>query len=444
VRIDRLLERLLDDTLPAPSFLGDETGTGPRLSRDVDALGRALRSPSSTPLLLACHDRYFACVGLLSCWLSGRVALFPPSLRSDVVRVIQDRHGGARVLSDEGEFGTPFRDVLSSGGARPAPPTDHDPNRVLATVYTSGSTGDPLGCHKTAPQLFGEAEYLARLLDVRSSSRVLCSAPPHHLYGLLFGVLVPLVAGAATVRLCSAMPVSLGRASVRHEVDTLCAVPPHLAGLLSLATRDLGPLERVICSAGRLDRELAEALSRRFAVRVVEVFGSSETGGIATRVFPEVAWRPFDCVQVDRDVDGALLIESPFLPPGQAGPFRSADEIELHADGSFTHLGRLDDVVKIGGERVSVQAVERAIRRLSGVSDAAVVRVPRTGSRQWELWACVATSGLDAEGLRRLLGGVLEPVAVPRRVKLVSSLPRESSGKIPRQRLLQLFEDEGS
>lgn len=438
----KLLEWLFDDAREAPLFFGDETKTRANARADVMAMGSALLQQPDVPALLACHDRYHACVGLLACGLARRVALFPPALRADAVSAISERHSGAWVVSDEGEFGTAFSSLLARDRTPPCFDGGDDPNQWVATVYTSGSTGEPVGCEKTAAQLFGEAEFLAQRFGIGSGSRLLASAPPHHLYGLLFGVLVPLSAGAASVRRCSPMPASLAKAIQEHSVDTLCAVPPHLAGLLALEPGELSPLRRVFCSAGRLEADLSDELRQRFAVEVIEIFGSSETGGIAYRTDPRAPWRPFDGVSVRCDAKGVLMLNSPFLPPHVDGPFRSSDRIELFADGTFSHLGRLDDVVKIGGERISVREVERAIRRLDGVRDAAVLRISTAGPRQWELWACIAAADIDAKRMRESLGSVLQPVALPRRVKLVHRLPREVSGKISRERLLELFEDE--
>jgi acyl-coenzyme A synthetase/AMP-(fatty) acid ligase len=257
----------------------------------------------------------------------------------------------------------------------------------------------------------------------------------------LFGVLVPLCAGAATVRSCAPFPDSIADAVQRHGVNTLCSVPPHLAGVVSLTPQVLSSVRRVFCSAGRLDAELKSALVARFSFELTEVFGSSETGGIACRGTESARWTPLACVRVAVAGDGALLVDSPFLEPTAERPLRCADLIELHADGSFTHLGRSDSIIKIGGERVSVLDVEDRIRRIDGVHDVAVVPMSCRDSRQWELWALVASTSLDAGRFRQSLTSVLEPVAIPRRLKIVPRLPREASGKLPRSRLLRLFEE---
>jgi acyl-coenzyme A synthetase/AMP-(fatty) acid ligase len=74
------------------------------------------------------------------------------------------------------------------------------PERTLVCVHTSGSTGAHVACGKSAAQLLGEAELLVRLWDLGPGTRVLATVPPHHLYGLLFGVLVPFMGGGSLVR----------------------------------------------------------------------------------------------------------------------------------------------------------------------------------------------------------------------------------------------------
>ena len=91
--------------------------------------------------------------------------------------------------------------LLTSGGsatpiARPAVPSA----QPLVVVYTSGSTGASLPCAKTAGQLLGEAAVLARTFGIARGAAIVPTVPPHHIYVLLFGVLVPLAAGASFCR----------------------------------------------------------------------------------------------------------------------------------------------------------------------------------------------------------------------------------------------------
>ncbi|MDW8245268.1 MAG: hypothetical protein RMJ84_01705 [Sandaracinaceae bacterium] len=123
----------------------------------------------------------------------------------------------------------------------------------------------------------------------------------------------------------------------------------------------------------------------------------------------------------------------------------SADQIEILPDGRFFHLGRADNVLKIGGTRISVAEIEKRILSIPGVSDAYVDAIPTDGPRQYLIRALVAAqnpdgSPLSPQAIRQALSAWLEPVMLPRRIIVLKSLPRESTGKIRRETVEALFQ----
>jgi 3-hydroxymyristoyl/3-hydroxydecanoyl-(acyl carrier protein) dehydratase len=206
--------------------------------------------------------------------------------------------------------------------------------------------------------------------------------------------------------------------------------------------RDAGlpAFERVFSSGAPLPADTARALDERLGWPVAEVFGSSETGGIAWRSGIGGPWRPFPRVSVRVGDDECLLLDSPLLPGDAPRPFACADRVALRADGTFDLLGRTDGVVKVGGKRVSLREIEERLLALPGVLDAAALACAQAGARGEEIWAAVVAPGWTAERIRIALAHWLDPVAVPRRVRVVPALQRDGSGKLPRARLAALFE----
>jgi acyl-coenzyme A synthetase/AMP-(fatty) acid ligase len=280
---------------------------------------------------------------------------------------------------------------------------------------------------------------------------VVATVPSHHIYGLLFAVLVPLVSGGSFLR---ETPLHAGvvRATLEEtRADVLVSVPAHLRALRILDPGQLPGLGRVFSSGAPLPAETARMLFQRFGLAVTEVLGSTETGGIASRVCgPELGadvpvecpWMPLPHVRLDIDGEGRLLVDSPFLPPDGARPWRTADRVELLEQlgpGCFRHLGRVDGVVKIGGKRVSLAEIDRRLLQIPGVEDAASSVVDVDGARGQETVALVVAPGLSPEFVRAELRRWLDPVVVPRRIRLVDALPREANGKLPRKRLLEVI-----
>ena len=423
------------------------TTSAAELRAHVEGFG-ALLAPAAPgdELLVICRDRYRFTVALLAAWQRGYSVALPPNHQPDAIRAIRQRPGIVTAVHDvDGiDKGIDVRDSHVVDATRadvgrvpysafPDPP----PERLLATVYTSGSTGEHTACPKTAGQLLGEARVLASTFPLPEGARVLPMVPPHHIYGLLFGVLVPLVSGCAFYR---RTPLHAAEIVAVGDIDVLVSVPAHLRGLLVVKAGELPPIARVFSSAAPLPPRVADGLNERFDWTVTEIFGSSETGGIAWRQSGgRGPWTPLPGVSVDVDADSRLLVDSPFLSSNAARPFIGGDRAELREDGTFVHLGRSDGVLKIGGVRISLSEVERRLMDIDGVLDAGVVGVEVGGARGYEIWAAVVAS-TDEKALRAALRGWLAPVAMPRRLKHVERLPRTESGKLRRNDLLALFE----
>jgi 4-coumarate--CoA ligase (photoactive yellow protein activation family) len=429
----------------APFAVGEAPRTWGELLADAAALAEALGS-ASDEIVVACGDRYFGAVALVATWRAGRVAALPPNGRPESIDALADARGISVILHDGGGAGPRALDVRGRVGARAAAALDvpkFAAQRTLACVYTSGSTGAPLPCRKTAGQLLGEAAMLARTFDVGPGARVLATVPAHHIYGLLFGTLVPFMGGGALVRATPLHAETIAAAVRAHGADVLCSVPAHLRGLGELAVGALPGLRRVFSSAAPLPPETATRVAAIVGRNVTEILGSSETGGVAWRDGTEgPGWRPLPGVEVAADVDGAMLVRSPFVEgqgDANAPAHRGADRIRALLDGRFELVGRADGILKIGGARVSVAEIERRLRELPGVADAAVLPVDVGGARGHELWAAVAPATVDVTALRAALLLEVDAVAVPRRFRAVATLPREENGKLTRERLAGLF-----
>lgn len=428
----------------APFALGDVPRSWGDLLSDAATLAAALPPGLRGELMVACNDRYLCAVTLLATWAVGCVAALPPNSRQETIDELCAAQGIPLVLHDGGGSGgldvRPLLTAPARGRAAVAPlaPPSFAPEQPVVCVYTSGSTGAHVACRKTAAQLLGEARLLVDLFELGPGTRLLATVPPHHIYGLLFGVLVPFMGGGAFARSTPHHAETIAAQARALGANVLCSVPAHLRGLGAVGKGALPPLRRIFSSGAPLDPATAAEVEALADTPVTEVLGSSETGGIAWRTSGgRGLWRPFPPVRVTAGAGGLMLVESPFA--GET-PHQGADRIEPAGDGTFTLVGRADGIVKIGGGRIAVAEVERLLRELPSVRDAAVVSVAVGGARQHELWAAVVAPGATVPELRAALLRRLEPIALPRRFRLVDALPREDNGKLQRQRLLALFD----
>lgn len=414
----------------------------------VDRASSALEARGWNRPLVFCRDRYCMAVGLMACWARGLEPTLPPNGLVETIRAVSNLSSCDGILHDQN--GLPGLDLTAIGDcegsagvasmqARYEESIGRRDSRPLVTIFSSGTTGAPVPFRKTALQLLGEAEMLVETFGLAADARVLATAPPHHIYGLLFGVLVPMVGGGAFVRDTPLHAEPLSSLVERCGANVLCAVPPHLEGLNVLADGALAGLGKVFCSGGKLGASVAGMMRAKFGLAVTEVFGSSETGGIAWRIAGrQEEWTPLPGVSASRDEEGALLVDSPFVDNER--PYRTRDRVEMAEAGRFRHLGRIDAIVKVGGERVSLTEIEQCLREVDGVLDAAVLAVEDAGPRGHELCAVVVAPDVGAGDIRKALRARLDPIAIPRRIKMVDTLPRNATGKLPRRDLLALFE----
>ena len=407
-------------------------------------LGLAMRIASELPeaaagagAVLACRDRYFFCAALLGALQRGYRVMLPPNGQPETIRELA-RSADALLHDVPGGAGLSVRELEAGLGAGQAGSLRADLLERPIVLFTSGSTGVPEGHEKRLALLVAEA--CAHLSQFElAGRRIVAGVPPHHIYGLLFGVLVPLLGGGSVLRSTPLFPRELSAALFEHHADVLVSVPPQLSALAEDHDLELPALRRVFCSAGPLTTQAAALLSAR-GVTITEILGSTETGGIAYRERHEAAWSPLRAVHVTIDPEGVLCVDAPWLSDLQTRPSRTADRAELCA-GGFRHLGRADAVTKIAGRRVDLGDVESVLRAVPGVRDARVLAVEGKGVRGLTLWAVVESHEAQApELLRAALHEHFDPVTVPKRFRRVASLPRNESGKVTRAALLALFD----
>ncbi|HUD41414.1 MAG TPA: AMP-binding protein [Dokdonella sp.] len=325
-----------------------------------------------------------------------------------------------------------------------------DPAWTGLTVYTSGSSGEPAAIGKRLGQLFDEVGALERAWpDLPAQVCVHATVSHQHIYGLLFRVLWPLAAGRpfATARL--AFPEDIA-AALAQGPSLLIASPAHLKRLppaLPWAAARAG-LHGVFSSGGPLPDQALPDCRALLGHAPVEVYGSSETGGVAWRrrdADGDAAWRPLPDVEI-RIEDGTLWVRSPHL--AERGWQPSADRAEAAA-GGFVLLGRRDRVAKIEEKRISLDAIERVLATDEAVEAVRVVVLP--GSRV-QLGGVVVPSErgwarLDADGrrafgerLRGLLAAHVDASVRPRRWRYPWALPLDSQGKTTEAALRALFD----
>jgi 3-hydroxymyristoyl/3-hydroxydecanoyl-(acyl carrier protein) dehydratase len=397
-------------------------------------------------LMVFRQDRYAYAAALLGAWSRGYSVCLPPNQRGTTISDLLKTGTVGALLHDTGASGhLSVPDILDAPIEVTPLSTCTLPSPVAVTVMTSGTTGASVAWDKSAQQLLLEVAEQARTFHLGPDLNYCVTVPPSHLYGLLFGVLLPLVTGSAFSRNTPLLPGEVAAYVGLHRAQVLVSVPTHLRAIRTLDPTQVQTLEHVFSSAGPLPEETARAFVTQLGKPITEIFGSTETGGIAWRNRDSnPSWTPFGPVTIGVDEEQCLFVESPFaggnatLVDGPHARFQTSDQVRLQDDGRFEHLGRRDGVVKVGGQRVTMPAMEDCLLQHPDINDVAIVAV-EDDLRGHRLFAAVAGLPKVEAACRELLQAQFAASTLPRRFLFLDRLPRESNGKLMRSRVLRLF-----
>ncbi len=313
--------------------------------------------------------------------------------------------------------------------------------------YTSGSTGSAKNIRKELKYIDRELKELVDLWGGQFRGNPVHTTVSHqHFYGFLFSILLPLASGGTLFDRRLAFPESLN--SLDRGVVNLIASPAFLKRVEGVMPGKGKTEIQAYSSGGFLPPEVAGQCSRLFGKPVLEIYGSTETGGIAWKSHPGSGfWNPFSCILVGMDADEGAYIESEYLSEAR---YFLDDEIEIQVDNSFKLLGRKDAVVKVEDKRVSLLDMESALAESGLISDSLVCLIE--GRRQYTAALIV----LNKQGLARfqgfsgkeinrhfrdLLEGQFHSTVLPKKWRYLNSLPRNAQGKIKRSEMISYFDN---
>lgn len=330
---------------------------------------------------------------------------------------------------------------------------------------TSGSTGTPKKVEKSLRCLLNEADVLASTFPLVKQKKedvsISTSVTHNHLYGFMFQYLFPLKMGLTVNCEVVTIPETLGAHLEKRKVIFISS-PAFLKRTLEF--KNNRNLVAVFSSGGVLTSKLARSVVEANTCPVLEIYGSTETGGIAYRdhyrgkkqvpLFGDMksttdmdvspTWNFLDCVAGDIDENACLIVKSPFI---HEGVFTTSDICEFKADGTFTLIGRNDRIVKIEDKRLSLEEMERAIIEHPSIESCAVVKL--TNSYR-EITVCCyslkkGTNSRDqfAEEIEYLLTERLSVQfsnsLLPKKYRLVDNIPQNAQGKILYGKIIELF-----
>jgi len=401
--------------------------------------------PAEGPAVNLCVDRYAFAVSLGAALMRGHASLLPPDARPDTLARLVESHGTRLfALTDDTKLQTPgmqrvlIEDRSSLEGDASATVPAFDGAMHAASLLTSGSTGAPQPHAKTWRTLVGDVavavERLSRVLGRPSLEglTLVATVPVQHSYGLESSVLLAMLGGAIFESGRPFFPADVAQtlASVPRP-RALVTTPFHLKTLL-LSGIELPPVDLILSATAPLSPQLALQAEQATGGVLLEIYGSTESGQVATRRTTESEiWENFGQIRVraepgEGDGPERFIFEGDFLPE----PTPLADVLELLDHRRFRLFGRANDLIHVAGRRSSLAHLNYHLNSIPGVDDGAFWLPDEVADGVVRPVAFVVAPTLTSGAIIAALRQRLEAVFVPRRVVQVKSFPREGTGKL--------------
>ncbi len=393
---------------------------------------------------LCLDDAAELAAALLGAWHANKIIALPGDKLPVTLKQLSEL-----VDASIGELPSAIAAPVNGFAMVPLARTELDLLKTALIIFTSGSTGEPCAIEKKIAQLDAELNSLESCFgDVVGNAVIYGTVSHQHIYGLLFRVLWPLAAGRTFYTQRLEYPEQIAK-QLTGQSSVLIASPAHLKRLpdnLDWQQMTAG-LKAVFSSGGPLSAESADNVTQLWHRRPIEVFGSSETGGIAWRQSENgsSSWEPLPGVEW-RVSDEHLQIRSPHLPNSEW--LITQDRAALRDGNKFELLGRSDRIIKLEERRISLTSIENSLSQNDWVQECRLLVLP--GQRE-RLAAVVALSTegnreLLASGklaivnqLRKTLETSVDPIAIPRHWRFLNAMPVDSQGKTSQRVLAELF-----
>lgn len=403
-----------------------------------DVARLAERLPAEKFVVNLCTDRYRFMVGFAAALYREQVSLMPANDMGRTLEALAGDYPGIYALVDTT---TPPLPVFSYPEAL-GPPLDaidvpvFSPEQPAVLLFTSGTTGHPKAIAKSWGVLVRSAASAGKRLGIADfrGGTVIGTVPHQHSYGLESIILLGLQHGLAVLAERPFYPADIHAAiEAAPRPRILVTTPVHIRALVT-ETQAKPAVDLILSATAPLSAELAAKAEKCFGAPLIEIYGSTETGQIATRrTVHETQWHCLDGVRLEEENDRSLAL-GPVVP----APTRLEDMIEHTGADTFFLAGRSAELVDVAGKHTTLSHLNHQLVSIDGVRDGLFV-MPDPGARRVNrLMAFVVAPGLSADAILSALRARIDPAFLPRPLILVDALPRDSTGKLPREAVLRL------
>lgn len=405
-----------------------------RFRRHATALADML--PDTGFLVNLCTDRYRFMVGFAAALLRGQVSLMPSAPIDAVLRDLAEDYPGLYALTDDLPPDLPH---LAFPGDLPE--TREGYFRIPGTqpavvLFTSGTTGKPRPVNKSWSVLVHSARAAGFRLGAAAmrGGCIVGTVPHQHSYGLESVITLAWLHGLAVYTGTPLFPADIRIALEAAPAPRLLVTTPVHLRVLTADRGTMPPMAMVLSATAPLPAELAAATETTCNAPLLEIYGCTEAGQIATRhPTRDADWHCIDGVTLSRNKDGWWAHGA-----AVAGIAPVQDEIEPTGQGRFRLGHRAADLVNIAGKRSSIAYLNHHLLAIPGVREGTFLIDESESRAVPRLKAVAVAPDLTAATIMRALRQRLDAAFMPRPLVLVGSLPRNRLGKLPQADILAL------
>ena len=448
MKLDSLFMEHKNDSRPL--FLG--AGGGVCWNRFVADVGRFAayftKIESDTVILYIPNNFYLFCVCFFALAQAQKVVALPAMLTEQNAQMYADL---TKFVVTDAVENLPGMDCIKPCAPGAEENWDfRDTRDGCVYFFTSGSTGTPKRIQKTWAMLLDEVEYHVahHANQIAMAPVVIASIAPHHMYGVRWRVLFPIFGNIAVDSDIIFSPEELLQKQSVYDRVMFMTTPSFLDGITrygdqyKFAANCIG----IFTSGSLLGGKTSELTYKIFGVSPFEIFGSTETGGVAYRQQKfDCNWTVFDTVNISTK-DDCLAINSPYC---FENPYLMSDAVKILDENKFELIGRADRIVKIAEERISLPDMERQLGAHPFIARAYCAVVHReirdTVGCMLELTDAGAENIIKVgrrafvEEIKKYLAGFVPAVAVPRYIRIVHQIPVNTQGKFVKNEILSML-----
>lgn len=388
----------------------------------------ARRLPTARFIFNLCEDRYLFLVAFAAVGANGQTNLLPSSRAELHLQRLAKIYADNASITDK-EIASWLERAGEETPVVAAVP-EWEPDRLVAIAFTSGSTGEAKPNPKTWGELVSGARQAQQRFGFDRTMTIVATVPPQHMYGLETSIMTPLYSGARIHASRPFFPEDVRAALAAVPAPcVLVTTPVHLQACARAGLHWPQPAF-LISATAPLALELAAQIETLFNAPVLEIYGCTEAGSIASRrTVAGNRWRLYDGFQLR---DGAL--SGAHLP----APAPLNDLVEVYSETEFKLLGRREDVINIAGKRTSLGFLNHQLNDIDGVAEGVFLMPDAINGAVERLMAVVVAPDLTERQLLAALSQRLDAVFLPRPLLKVDALPRNETGKATREALLAL------